>query len=207
MIDQTFNQIVEALAAKSPSPGGGAASSLAGSLGAALILMAVRFAKGKPEAAKRENDLAVLEVLLEEHVHRLLQMAERDAAAFDRVAEAYRLPKETPDQQAVRRKAVQEAMRGAMVVPEEVMCMVRDLLVASSEVRDCIGKAIASDFATGSALLFAAAEGSNLNVRVNASYLDDHVTGMATLDRIVSIRKEIVQHHETIRDVVDRKLR
>jgi len=203
MITQSFEQLVDSLAKKTPTPGGGAAAAMAGCMGASLFLMVVRFSRGKKANADREQDLARVEALLDDHLARLKPMAERDCAAFDRVSAAYGMPKDTDQQKELRSKAIQEAMVGAMVVPEETQAMVRDVFVAMAEVSDCIGKAIVSDLASGAALLLAAAEGAFLNVRINAAYLTNRELAETTMQRATAVRDEIRQRQETIAVSVD----
>lgn len=206
MITQSFQQLVDSLAKKTPTPGGGAAAAMAGCMGTSLFLMTVRFSQGKKANVDREDDLAKVEALLQDHLSRLMPMAERDCKSFDLVSVAYGMAKETDEQKELRSKAIQEAMVGAMVVPEETQAMIRDVFVAMDEVSECIGKAIVSDLASGAALLLAAAEGAYLNVRINADYLTNRELADTTMIRANSVRDEIRRHQDAIAVAVDRKL-
>jgi formiminotetrahydrofolate cyclodeaminase len=206
MIQQSFEQIIASLAAKTPTPGGGAAAAMAGCMGSALFLMVVRFSRGKKANIDRDGDLDRVEGLLDGHVKRLLPMAERDCRSFDLVSAAYGMPKETDEQKALREKAIQEAMVGAMVVPEETLCMVRDVFVAMQQVTGCVGKAIVSDLASGASLLLAAAEGAFLNVRINAAYLTNRELADKTLDRANAVLAEIRRQQQAIAVSVDKML-
>jgi formiminotetrahydrofolate cyclodeaminase len=206
MIQQPFEQIVTSLAAKTPTPGGGAAAAMAGCMGTALFLMVVRYSRGKKANADRENDLQQAETLLDGHLKRLLPMAERDCKSFDLVSAAYGMPKDQEAQKTLRDKAIQEAMVGAMVVPEETLCMVRDVFVAMQQVTGCIGKAIVSDLASGAALLLAAAEGAFLNVRINAAFLTNRDLADRTLDRANAVLAEIRRQQQAIAVSVDKML-
>ena len=206
MIDKPFNQLVDALAAKTPTPGGGAAAAMAASMGTALFLMVVRFSRGKKQNVDRDADLARVESALAGYLQRLQPLAERDCRSFDLVSAAYGMPKATPEQADVRERAVQEAMVGAMVVPEETLCMVRDVFSAMSGVVLCIGKAIVSDMASGAALLAAAAECAHLNVRINANYLTSKDLAGKTLDRVRVVRQEVTAHQAAIVAVVEKML-
>ena len=206
MNTQPFEEIVQSLAKKTPTPGGGAAAAMAGCMGTALFLMVVRFSRGKKANAEREGDLQRVEDLLDGHLKRLLPMAERDCRAFDLVSAAYAMAKDTEQQQLLRDKAVQQAMHGAMTVPEEAQCMVRDVFVAMEQVTDCIGKAIISDLASGAALLLAAAEGAYLNVRINAAFLKNRDLAEDTMKRADAVRAEIRRYQEAIAISVDRTL-
>ncbi len=206
MIHQSFEQIVESLAARTPTPGGGAAAAMAGSMGTALFLMVVRFSRGKKANVDREQDLARVEGQLQNHLKRLLPMAERDCRSFDLVSVAFAMAKDTDQQKALREKAIQEAMVGAMVVPEETLCMVRDVFVAMQGVTGCIGKAIVSDLASGASLLLAAAEGAFLNVRINAAYLTNRDLADSTMGRATVVLTEIRRQQQAIAVSVDKML-
>ena len=206
MIDKSFSQIIESIAAKTPTPGGGAAAAMAGCMGTALFLMVVRFSRGKKANVDRESDLARVETLLADALKRMMPMAERDCRSFDHVSAAYGMPKDTDAQKKLREKAVQEAMAGAMVVPEETLCMVRDVFVAMEQVTNCIGKAIVSDLASGAALLLASAEGAFLNVRINAGYLTNREQADRTTIRATSVLAEIRRHQGAIAVSVDKTL-
>lgn len=206
MIDQSFSDLLESLAAKTPTPGGGAAAAMAGCMGTALFLMVVRFSRGKKANVDREGDLARVEGQLAEYLKRMKPMADRDCRSFDLVSAAYGMPKDDDRQKALREKAIQEAMVGAMVVPEETLCMVRDVFVAMEQVTGCVGKAIVSDLASGAALLLAAAEGAFLNVRINAAYLTNRELADRTSERATNVLKEIRRHQATIATSVDKML-
>ena len=206
MIEKPFVQLVEDLAAKSPTPGGGAAAAMAACMGTALLLMVVRFSRGRKVNEARDGDLARVETLLLGHLTRLQPMAERDCKSFDLVSSAYKLPKDTDEQKSIRERAVQEAMFGAMVVPEEVLCMVRDVFVAAAGIIDCVGKNIASDLASGASLLVAAADGAHLNVRINAAYLTNREQADKALSRARSVRQEIQAHQSAIVAAVEKLL-
>ncbi len=206
MIHDSFAKLVESLAAKTPTPGGGAAAAMAGCMGTALFLMVVRFSRGKKANADREADLARVEDLLADYQRRMLPMAERDCKSFDLVSAAYGMPKDDDAQKALREKAIQEAMVGAMVVPEETLCMVRDVFVAMEGVVACIGKAIVSDLASGAALLLASAEGAFLNVRINAAYLTDRERADRAMERATSVLLEVRRFQEAIATSVDKML-
>ncbi len=206
MIQQSFEQLIQSLAAKTPTPGGGAAAALTGCMGTALFLMVVRFSRGKKANVAREDDLAKVETMLDGHLTRMLPMADRDCRSFDLVSAAYGMPKDSDQQKELRQKAIQEAMVGAMVVPEETLCMVRDVFVAMEGVVDCIGKAIVSDLASGAALLLAAAEGAFLNVKINAGYLTNRELADKTVTRAETVRMEIRRHQQAIATSVDKML-
>jgi len=204
MIHLPFAELVTSLAAKTPTPGGGAAAAMSASMGTALFLMVVRFSRGKKANLERDEDLARAESVLSDHLELLMPMAERDCKSFDLVSTAFGMPKGTDDEKDLRKKAIQEALVGAMVVPEEVLCMVRDVFVAMDEVSSCVQKVIVSDLASGAALLQAGAEGAFLNVQINADSLSNRETADGAMDRARGVRAEIRRHQGQIAATVER---
>ena len=203
MIDQPFDKLVGTLSARTPTPGGGACAAMAAAMGTALFLMVVRFSRGKKANVEREDDLKAASDLLKDHLARILPMAERDCLAYDHVMAAYGLPKDTDEELTMRAKAIEEAMVGAMVVPEETLCMVRDVFTSVDDIVTCVGKNIVSDLGSAAELLRAGAESAYLNVRINASFLKDRALAETALSRTLAVRDEILRHHDSIRGVVD----
>ena len=112
MMTQSFEELVASMAAKTPTPGGGAAAAMAGCMGTSLFLMTVRFSQGKKANVDREGDLSAAESALSDHLEQLRPMAERDCAAFDLVSAAFRMPKESDEQKVALEVAV-AALRDA----------------------------------------------------------------------------------------------
>ena len=206
MIDQSLQKIVQSLGERSSTPGGGAAAAMVGALGAALFLMVVRFSRGKKANVDREEELAGAEGRLSDVVERLLPMAERDCRAFDQVSAAFKLPKESESEVEARTAAIEEAMVGAMSVPEETLAMVGDAFRAMAEVESCVGKSIASDLGSGSEILRAAAESAYMNVRINAAYLKDRELAESTMSRVETVREQILETADAFRRGVETKL-
>ena len=203
MIDQSFRELVQALAAKTPTPGGGSAAGLQASLGVALALMALRFSRGKKKNLDADEELAATEEQLNALLERMQALPERDASSFDHVADAYRLPRETDAQRDIRNRAIDEAMIGAMVVPEETMCLVRDGLRLAAGIAARVGKNIVSDLAAGGLALWSALQIAEYNVRINASYLTHDDVGQRHVDRVGVIREEARGYREQIETVVE----
>lgn len=206
MIEQPFGTLVQSLAAKTPTPGGGAAAAMAACMGTALFLMVIRFSRGKKANVDREPDLQRAEARLQDHLGRLLPMAERDCRSFDLVSTAYGMPKDTAGQKELRDRAIQEALVGASVVPEETLFMVRDVFTATKDVVGCVSKTIVSDLASGGHLLLAAAEGAFLNVKINVGLLQDRALAEETMARNLSVLREVRDRQRAITARVDELL-
>jgi formiminotetrahydrofolate cyclodeaminase len=102
LADLTVGRFLDVLGSDAPTPGGGAAGAIAGATGAALIAMVGRLTVGKPGFEDVDDRLAAL--IQEADTARLtfLDLADRDAHAFDAVMVAFKMPKETDEDRTAR---------------------------------------------------------------------------------------------------------
>jgi formiminotetrahydrofolate cyclodeaminase len=167
--DLTTAQLAERLASREPVPGGGSASAIAGAMAAGLVAMVAELTLGRPGA----DDAWITRIRdgARERMSRLLALAQQDAAAYDAVVRARRLPRETDGQRAERAAAVRAATLEATRVPlsaAEVAVEVAELAAAIAP----IGNPNAvSDAGVATHLAGAALHGALLNVRINLPYL------------------------------------
>ena len=115
--DVPVTSFLDALASGAPTPGGGGAAALSGAMAAALVSMVCNLTIGRQRYAEAEAEmrqvLARSEMLRDE----LQQLAEDDVVAFNRLSAAYKLPRVTESDTAIRRDAIQAALRRATDVP------------------------------------------------------------------------------------------
>ncbi len=206
MIEQPFKDLVAALAAKSPTPGGGAAAAMSACLGASLFVMVIRFSRGKKATLDHDSQLAAVEDQLLSLLSDLEPMAGRDCSSFDAVSAAYKLPKESEAEQEARNQAIEAGMLGAMVVPAATLASIRDVLKTVVPVLALVGRNIASDLGSGTEMLVAGAEGAFLNVRINAAYLKDRATAESALEQNGAILAEVRDIQSSIRETVETML-
>ena len=125
MYDTSF---IDELASAAPAPGGGGASAYAGALAAALASMVGNLTVGKKTYADVEDEVrASLDRLDALRAH-LIALVDEDARAFEPLAAAYRLPKATPEEQAAKNAALQQALVGASDVPLAIMRAVAEVV-------------------------------------------------------------------------------
>ena len=168
-----LNTFISSLASGEPTPGGGSAAALAGALGAALAAMVGRLTAGRPKYATVNDQMQSAIVEADILRGRLLALVDEDAAAYDQVRAAYRLPKETVEHQATRAAAIQQALQGASRTPlATVEACLAVLRLVEQAVRSGNPNA-ATDGTVGALLAHAGLRGAVLNVRVNLSGIDD----------------------------------
>ena len=173
LLNTTCEKFLEELASKQPTPGGGAASALCGATAAALTAMLGNLTVGK--AGSEANDKMALEIIIAADKLRLelAQLADDDAAVFNKFMEAYKMPKATDTEKAMRTAAIGQAAIAAAEVPMqiankslEVLKLARKLIV--------FGNPNAISDGTVSALMARAALRSALyNVKINLGLIKD----------------------------------
>lgn len=170
---KSLNAFLDELASSSPAPGGGSVAALSGALGAALTSMVCNLTVGKKKYADVEEELKNVLVQSEHLREQFTELIERDTVAFNKVMEAFALPKETEPQKALRAAAIREATKEATLVPLEVMKHCIDALALAQTVAAKGNANSVTDAGVSALMLHAAVEGAGLNVRTNLNALND----------------------------------
>jgi len=176
------SSFLDELAAATPTPGGGSAAAHAGAIGAALASMVARLTLGKKKYANVEQRMLALVEKAEDLRARLTAAIDEDAAAFTGFLTATRLPKETPEQQAVRREAIQQATLEAARVPLKVSNMAIEVMKLTLEAARHGNLNAISDACSGFNMARACLSSAGLNVRINLQGLEDPAPGQPLLD-------------------------
>ncbi len=167
------NAFIEATAAGTAAPGGGAVAALAGALSAALAGMVARLTIGKKKYAAVDAQMKDIAAQADDLRGKLTSAIDEDSAAFAEVMDAFKLPKDTPEEQAVRNQAVQIATQHATDVPLRTaqLCLQALDLVYFVAANGNVNAM--SDAASGAFMARAAIDAAGMNVRINAATLDD----------------------------------
>ena len=165
--DLTVRQFIESLSSGEPVPGGGAASALAGALGASLVAMVANLSTGRAKYAAYESTLARCGEIGRSLASEFLLLADRDAEAYAGYATALKMPRETEAQQAARRVAIEAAAKAASDAPWECVKACGDLVNAAEALAGRSNVNAASDVLVAALLGEAAARGAAENVNIN----------------------------------------
>lgn len=171
---------LDELSSDSPAPGGGSASALAGAQAAGLAAMVANLTVGKKgyEAVWEEmNQVAEAGQQLKD---RLRSLIDEDTAAFNEVMAAMRLPKATPEDQAKRKAAMEEATKKATLIPLEVMRQSEKTLPLIEAVAAKGNKNSLSDAGVAASQAKACARGAYLNVLINLQGISDRAFAATT---------------------------
>jgi len=168
-----LDEFLEALASGSATPGGGAAAALAGGLGAALVAMTCNLTVGRPRYAAVEAEVRAIVAEAEAARERLEQAIDDDAAAYDAVMAAVRLPKEGSQQLAARTAALQGALVEATRPPLAVAAGCAAVLDLALRAVELVNPNAISDVTVGAQLARAGLEAAIENVDVNLAAITD----------------------------------
>ena len=169
----SFQDVLDQLGSRDPTPGGGSAAALAGAMGASLVRMLASLTKAHEGFAERGPLLEAIVDQAQETRDHLLAYAAKDAAAYGVVVEAQRLPRGTEEEQAARTEAVQAALRAATELPLRIMEECLQVIGLAKNVLDSGFHAAASDGAVGAVLARAGLQGASLTVKANLALIDD----------------------------------
>jgi glutamate formiminotransferase / formiminotetrahydrofolate cyclodeaminase len=190
----------------SPAPGGGSVAALMGALGASLGGMVANLSAGKrgwDDKLEYFSDWAVKAQQLKDE---LLSLVDEDTSAFNKVMDAFALPKESAEEKAARSAAIEQATKYAAEVPLKVMETASksyELLVAMVERGN---PASVSDVGVGALAIRACIEGAALNVRINLEQLKDEKFKAVLADKIQNVRADSAVNFKKISQGVESKL-
>ena len=173
LIDMDLRAFANETAAESPAPGGGSISAYVGALGVSLGTMVANLSSHKRGWDDRWEEYSVWAEKGQAYKDELLRLVDEDTAAFNRIMDAFGLPKNTDEEKAARTAAIQAATRYAIDIPLKVM----EVSYASMEVMKAMAdsglSASASDAGVGALCARTAVMGAGLNVRINTGSLED----------------------------------
>jgi glutamate formiminotransferase/formiminotetrahydrofolate cyclodeaminase len=167
------NAFLEATAAGSATPGGGAVAALAGALSAALAGMVARLSIGKKKYASVEAQMKDIAARADALRDKLTASIDEDSAAFTEVMSAFKLPKETPVEIAARNEQIQTATQHATIVPLHTARLCLEALGLIHFVAANGNLNAMSDAASAAFMARAAIDAAGMNVRINAATLED----------------------------------
>ncbi|WP_027634294.1 cyclodeaminase/cyclohydrolase family protein [Clostridium hydrogeniformans] len=208
--DLKVNKFIEELASNSPAPGGGSVAALGASLGGALASMVFNLTVGKKVYREYDEDT---QKLIDENLIKAnklkdtyLKLMEEDTEAFLKVMEAFKMPKDTEEEKALRKEKIDESYKKALEVP-------LTLAKESFEAYDIIYVAAkygninaVSDAGVAALFIQAAIESAVLNVKINLSSVKDEEEKKSLKELCEKIVKDGVLKRDEILSITEEKL-
>ena len=213
LLEQKTTDFLEQLSSSAPIPGGGGASAAVGAFASALGLMVTNLTVGKKKYADVEEEILEIREKLEQKKQDLVRMVDEDAEAFEPLAKAYRMPKETEEEKAENLPILKErieilkSLKNAAEAPLCIMKTIVDTMEMIRVLGEKGSRLAVSD--AGVAILFAQAalEGASLNIFINTKMMKDQEEAERLnylADQLIATGKEL---KETTYDAVLKGIR
>jgi glutamate formiminotransferase/formiminotetrahydrofolate cyclodeaminase len=202
----TCRDFADETASESPAPGGGSISAYMGALGAALATMVANLSSHKAGWDDRWEEFSDWAVRGQQIKDDLLALVDEDTNAFNKVMDAFGLPKTTDEEKAKRSAAIQDATKFATEVPLRTMQRSFDAFEIIKAMAEDGNPNSGSVAGVGALCARSAVMGAFLNVKINAAGLKDR----SYADNLLAAGAEIVSKsialEAEIMAIVDRKI-
>lgn len=190
-------------ASDAPAPGGGSVSALAGGLGAALAEMVANLTIGKEKYAGVDAEMRELAKQAAEIRAELIDAIQKDTESFTAYMTALKLPKDTDEQKAVRREAMQAGLKEAAVVPlEAAKAAVKIFPLAQAVVQKGNPNAV-TDGLVAAMLTRSAVLGALLNVKINLGSIKDEAFVADMACQIKQLEQQAISLEKQVLDCSD----
>lgn len=189
-----IHEFMSALASDSPAPGGGSASALAGAMAAALVDMVCQLSLKRAELEPRGPVFCRLSQQATALREELLALIDKDATAFDAVMAAFKLPKGSDAEKAVRSAAIQKAYAGAIDIPLRTASCCVAVAGCAAELAESFNTNAASDLASAASCARAGMQGGLSNVRINLPSIKDPLFKTHIDEEVARLETTMAQH-------------
>jgi len=191
----------------SPAPGGGSVAALMGALGASLGGMVANLSAGKRGWDDKLEYFSNWAVKAQQLKDELLSLVDEDTNAFNKVMDAFGLPRDSAEEKAARAAAIEQATKHAAEVPLKVMETAAKCYELLSQMAGNGNPASISDVGVGVLATRASIEGAAMNVRINLGQLKDEKFKSALRQKVQEIGADSEMQFKKINEIVESKLR
>lgn len=177
MSGETVTDLLAAVASSAPVPGGGSVAAHVGALAGALTQMVAGLTVGRKKYVAVDGEMRALGTSATALKATLAALVKTDADAYSVVSAAYKLPKDSPDQQATRDTAIQSALMHAAAIPLDTARAAAAVAALAATCAEKGNSNAASDAGVAALLAEAACRGAAFNVRINVASMSDKTAG------------------------------
>ncbi len=207
LLDFNLREFANELSVDSPAPGGGSTAALCGALSASLSSMVSNLTVGKKEYKNVQKDVKEIAMKAQSLKDEFLRAVDLDTMAFNKLMEAYRLPKKTEEQKQERDQAVEKALKEATLVPFGVLEKSIEALNLAREIALKGNKNSLSDAGVAGLTAQAAAEGGYYNIKINLPNLQDNEFKSKIKKQAASLKKKAVKLGDELREIIEKELK
>jgi glutamate formiminotransferase/formiminotetrahydrofolate cyclodeaminase len=206
LVKMNLRQFCNETLSDSPAPGGGSVAALMGALGVSLGGMVANLSAGKRGWEDKLSYFSDWAVKAQQLKDELLFLVDEDTAAFNKVMDAFALPKDSAEEKATRSAAIQLANRYAAEIPLRVMETTFKSYQILAEMAEKGNPASISDVGVGLLAVRACIDGAAMNVRINLAGLKDEKLKSDLQEKVRKISVESESEFKTIIQIVESKM-
>ena len=206
LVDMTCREFADETASESPAPGGGSISAYLGALAAALATMVANLSSHKAGWDDRWKEFSDWAVKGQQIKDDLLSLVDEDTAAFNKVMDAFGLPKTTDEEKVTRTAAIQSATKYATEIPFRTMQRTFDAFEIIMAMAKTGNPNSVTDAGVGALCARSAVIGAYLNVKINAAGLKDREFADRLLVEGAEIERQTIELEADIMAIVNNKI-
>jgi glutamate formiminotransferase/formiminotetrahydrofolate cyclodeaminase len=206
LIDLTLKDFADETAGESPAPGGGSISAYVGALGVALGTMVANLSANKRGWDDKWEFYSQWAVKGQKYKNTLLSLVDEDTSAFNKIIDAFRMPKNTEKEKEIRTKAIEEATKYATEVPFKIMETAQQSMEVMLEMAKNGLQSSLSDAGVGALCAKTAVHGAYFNVRINAKDIKDKEYVNDILLRAKTIYDKAIQTEKDVIKIIDKSI-
>ena len=206
LVRMSCKAFAEETSSESPAPGGGSISAYMGALGAALACMVANLSAGKRGWESRWKEFSDWAEEAQQLMKELLALVDEDTAAFNRLMGAMRMPKSSPEQMEERDAAIEAATLYAGEVPLRTMKTAVKAFPLLRRMAEEGNPNSVSDAGVGALAARSAVLGAQLNVKINASGLQNRDDASRLLAEAEAVAADAIKAEEDILNIVNGKI-
>jgi glutamate formiminotransferase/formiminotetrahydrofolate cyclodeaminase len=206
LADMSLTGFANETASESPAPGGGSISAYVGALGVSLGTMVANLSAHKRGWDDRWEEFSDWAEKGQQYKEELLRLVDEDTRAFNKIMEAFGLPKKTDEEKKIRRQAIEAASKHAMEIPFKVMETAYNSIAVMRAMAENGNPNSVSDAGVGALCAVTAVEGAYLNVKINAMGITDKQFTGDMLRRADEIAQKARSCREMIMETVEQKI-
>jgi len=206
LMDMSCSAFADETASESPAPGGGSISAYMGALGISLATMVANLSSHKAGWDERWEEFSEWAEKGQEIKDELIRLVDEDTKAFNKIMDAFGLPKNTDQEKADRTNAIQEATKYAIEIPFRVMKKSYESMAIIRAMAETGNPNSVSDAGVGALAARSAVMGAYLNVKINASGLKDKDFVDNVLAEGAEIERKAKEEETAILTIVNSKI-
>lgn len=206
LVQMSLSDFADETASESPAPGGGSIAAYLGTLGISLATMVANLSSHKKGWDERWEEFSVWAEKGQDLKKMLLVLVDEDTRAFNKIMDAFSLPKSTDAEKMARTSEIQSATKYAIEVPLKVMKTCLETMTIIKAMAIDGNPNSVSDAGVGALCARSAVLGAFLNVKINASGYKDANYVLQVLAEAQSLADQAQQAEVEILTIVNQKI-